>query len=224
MGGVPLFGGGAGSGSAGGTGGAGGEGPAQPPGSGAGPGAAGVPTGAGAAGPGAGAPPAGFSGTGAPSGAGFGGGAGGPVGAPMGNSRTITAAIAYAKAHGGGTVAVSSQSSAASEIVDRGAEVAGIGGFSGRESDVSVAWLAGEVSRGQIRWVLVEGSGSRGPRLPGDTRQGSRRAMTAVSKACTKVTLSASASGGEGGAAGGQSGESALYDCRGQAAALSSGA
>ncbi|HEY2536941.1 MAG TPA: glycosyltransferase family 39 protein [Solirubrobacteraceae bacterium] len=220
-GGVPLF---------GPAGSAGGEGPPQPS----------------AAGPGAGAPPAGLSGTSAPptgapstgappaapsaagatsgAGRGFGGGAGGAMGAPMGNSRTIAAAIAYAKVHGGGTVAVSSQSSAASEIVDGDAEVAGIGGFSGRESDVSVAWLAGEVSRGQIRWVLVEGSGSNAPRLPGDTRQGSRKAMTAVTKACTKVTLSSGASGGEGSAAGGQSGESSLYDCRGQAAALARGA
>ena len=244
VGGVPLFGGAGGS-----AGGAGGEGPPQPSGAGAGagPAAPGAPTGtggAGAAGPGAGSSPAGISGagpssTGAPAagasaagsssgagpGAGFGGaGAGGPVGAPLGNSRTITAAIAYAKAHGGGTVAVSSQSSAASEIVAQDAEVAGIGGFSGRESDVSVTWLAGEVSRGQVRWVLVEGSGSSAPRLPGDTRQGSRKAMTAVTKVCTKVTLSPSASAGEGQAAAGQSGESTLYDCKGQAAALVSGA
>jgi hypothetical protein len=121
-------------------------------------------------------------------------------------------------------VAVSSQSSAASAIVSKGAEVAGIGGFSGRESDVSVAWLAGEVRRGKIRWVLAEGSGSSGPRLRGDTRQGSRKAMTAVTEVCTKVTLSTSASDGEGQAAGGQGGESALYDCEGQAAALAAGA
>jgi 4-amino-4-deoxy-L-arabinose transferase-like glycosyltransferase len=220
-GGVPLFGGGGGSSSSSGSaGGPGGEGPPQPPGVGAGtgggPGAPGAPTGTGGTGTG---------GTGAagPS-AGFGGGAGGPVGAPLGNSRTITAAIAYAKAHGGGTVAVSSQSSAASEIVDQDAEVAGIGGFSGRESDVSVTWLADEVSRGQIRWVLAEGSSSSGPRLPGDTRQGSRKAMTAVTQACTKVTLASGTTAGEGQAAGGQIGESALYDCKGQAAALASGA
>ncbi len=231
-GGVPLLGGG---GRAAGAGGAG-EGPPPPPG-------AGGAGGGGVAPPGAGAPPAGLSGAGAfsngapsagsssaggPSGAGpgvgFAGGAGGPVGASLGNSRTITAAIAYAKAHGGGTVAVSSQSSAATMIVDSDAEVAGIGGFSGRESDVSVAWLAGEVSRGQIRWVLAEGSGSSGPRLPGDTRQGSRKAMAAVTRACTKVTLSSSATAGESRVAGGQGGESALYDCQGHAAALASGA
>jgi 4-amino-4-deoxy-L-arabinose transferase-like glycosyltransferase len=218
QGGVPLFGAGSGRRAPGSAG----EGPPLPPG-----GAAGPPAGAGG-----GLPRAGGSPTGAPSGAGPGAsfrlgarvGGGGPVGAPLGNDRTIAAAIAYAKAHGGGTVAVSSQSSAASAIVSDGAEVAGIGGFSGRESDVSVTWLAGEVSRGKIGWVLAEGTGSSGPRLPGDTRKGSRKAMTAVTKACTKVTLSSSATGGTGRAAGGQGGESALYDCRGHAAALASAA
>jgi hypothetical protein len=212
------------------------EGPPQPPGGAAGgpgvgsgeaPGAAGaLPVGGPSGSAASGRFPGGQSGfTGATAGAGPGGG-GGAIGAPLGNSRTITAAVAYAKAHGGGTVAVSSQSSAASEIVADGAEVAGIGGFSGRESDVSVSWLAGEVSRGQIRWVLAEESASSGPRLPGDTRAGSRKAMTAVTKVCAKVTLSSSARGGEGEAAGGrgsgQGGESALYDCSGRAAALAS--
>ncbi|HEV3318839.1 MAG TPA: glycosyltransferase family 39 protein [Solirubrobacteraceae bacterium] len=219
-GGVPLFGSGPGAGAPGGAG----EGPPLPPG-----GAAGPPAGSGGAG--GGLPGAGGSSTGAPAGAGPGaasglggiGGGGGPVGAPLGNDRTITAAIAYAKAHGGGTVAVSSQSSAASAIASDDAEVAGIGGFSGRESDVSVAWLAGEVRRGQIRWVLAEGTGSSGPRLPGDTRAGSRKAMTAVTRACAKVTLTSGADGAEGQAAGGQGGASALYDCQGHAAALASG-
>jgi 4-amino-4-deoxy-L-arabinose transferase-like glycosyltransferase len=220
---VPLFGPGQGAAASNG----GGEGPPRPPGG----GVAGPPAQAGGAG--GGLPGAGGSSAGAPSGAGPGagvglgsqaGGGGGPVGAPLGNDRTISAAIAYAKVHGGGTVAVSSQSSAASAIVSKGAEVAGIGGFSGRESDVSVAWLAGEVSHGKIRWVLAEGTVSSGPRLPGDTREGSRKAMTAVTKVCTKVTLSSSATGAEDRAAGVQGGESALYDCKGHAAALASGA
>ena len=166
-----------------------GEGPPQPPGPPAG--AAGASPIPGGAGP--------FNGAGGiPGRAGF---AGGAIGAPLGNSQTIARALAYAKAHGGGTVAVASQSSAASEIVSGGAEVAGIGGFSGRESDVSVAWLAGEVAHGQIRWVLSEGGEASGPRLAGDTRQGSRKAITAVTQACEKVT-------------------STLYDCKWRAAAL----
>jgi hypothetical protein len=188
------------------------------------PGAGGPPGGARSAGPNG---PSGFAGPG--SGSGRGG-----IGAPLGNDRASAQAIAYAKRHGGGTVAVSSQSSAASAIVGDDASVAGIGGFSGRESDVSVAWLAGEVRRGAIRWVLAEGSGpvARAPRLPGDTRAGSRKAMAAVTRACLKVTLPSSATGGAGEAAGGRGGspsggrggagggESTLYDCRGRAAAL----
>ncbi len=159
----------------------------------------------------------------------FGGGAGGPgaggfggaPGAPLGNQQTIAQAIAYAKGHGGGTVAVASQSSAASAIVANGGEVAGIGGFSGRESDVSVSWLAGEVAKEEIGWVLSEGGAAGGARLPGDTRQGSRKALAAVAQACRRVTLvssSATGAGEAGDEAGGSEGE--LYDCRGRAAAL----
>ena len=121
--------------------------------------------------------------------------------------------------HGGGTIAVSSQSSAASSIIRHGASVAGIGGFSGRESDVSASWLAAEVSSGKIRWVLVEksaagsgGGGGFGARMPGDSRTGARTAMAAAAKVCTKATLSTNASGTAG----------TLYDCQGHAAALAS--
>jgi 4-amino-4-deoxy-L-arabinose transferase-like glycosyltransferase len=147
-------------------------------------------------------------------------GAGGAIGAPLGDDRTITQALAYAKQHGGGTVAVSSQSSAASAIIASGAKVAGIGGFSGRESDVTTSWLAHEVSSGAIRWVLVEQSGlggtvGRGAQgLPGDTRAGSKAAMGAAAKACTRVALPTSAS------ATGTAAAVALYDCQGRAAAM----
>jgi 4-amino-4-deoxy-L-arabinose transferase-like glycosyltransferase len=188
---------------------------------------------AGSAGGGAGMTPSGappsagrFSGAGG----GFGGGA---FGGPMGNSRTITQAVSYVKRHGGGTIAVSSQSSAASAIIASGAKVAGIGGFSGRESDVSASWLAQRVSSGAVRWVLVEATGAQGggPRLAGDTRAGSKAAMTAVTKACSRVTLADGGSSAEttagatAGAAGAMSttgSASALYDCEGDAAALAS--
>jgi 4-amino-4-deoxy-L-arabinose transferase-like glycosyltransferase len=145
----------------------------------------------------------------------LGGGGVGPIGAPMGANVSLTKVLAYVRRHGGGTIAVSSQSSAASSIIRQGASVAGIGGFSGRESDVSASWLAGEVSSGKIRWVLVEqssGSGRSGfgAHMPGDSRTGARTAMAAAAKACTKATLSTSASSGAG----------TLYDCQGHAAAL----
>jgi hypothetical protein len=161
-------------------------------------------------------------------GAGFGGR--GAIGAPFGNDQTTTQALAYVKHHGGGTIAVSSQSSAASAIISSDSNVAGIGGFSGRESDVSVSWLAQKVRSGSIRWVLSEGSGARsgvGPGLPGDTRAGSKAAMSAVAKACQAVTLPTStsstsasaAAAGRTATAGGTS-ASTLYDCQGRAAEL----
>ncbi len=179
-------------------------------------------------GAGNGAPPA-AGGAGA-AGAGRAGFGAGGMGAPFGSDGTTTQAVAYVKSHGGGTIAVSSQSSAASAIIASGAKVAGIGGFSGRESDVGTAWLAQRVSSGAIRWVLGEQSGqSSGPRLQGDTRAGSKAAMAAVAKACRKVTLPASstaaASSGAGAATSGagaaaNSAAATLYDCQGRAAAI----
>jgi hypothetical protein len=137
--------------------------------------------------------------------------------------------VSYVKQHGGGVVAVSSQSSAAAAIIEGDVQVAGIGGFSGRESEVSASWLAQEVRSGRIRWVLVNQAGTGFGGLPADTRTGSRTAMAAVAKACRQVTLPTAAAasatrakgpaavGGNGGAAAG-----ALYDCEGRAAAFAS--
>ena len=95
-------------------------------------------------GPGAGGPD---GGTAPGAGGGFGGGPGG--GMFGGNSASLTSALAYIKANGGGTLAVSSQSTAAAAITASDADIVGIGGFSGRESEVSVAWLADQVAPGQ---------------------------------------------------------------------------
>jgi 4-amino-4-deoxy-L-arabinose transferase-like glycosyltransferase len=177
---------------------------------------------AGASGAPAGAPPgcAGVAGGRPGSGAGSGG-----AGGQFGNDTALTKVLAYVKQHGGGTIAVSSQSSAAQAIVEKGANVAGIGGFSGRESDVSVSWLAQEVSAGKIRWVLAEeqggGSGGGGPGggggrgLPGDTRVGAKVAIAAVENACQRVTLTGTTE-----ASGGSAGTGTLYDCQGRAAQL----
>jgi 4-amino-4-deoxy-L-arabinose transferase-like glycosyltransferase len=228
-GGLPLFGNGGsssaetGSGSTAGSG----AGPAQ-----SGAGSAGALPGAPAAGAGAGG--AGLPAGGAPAGAG--GPAGGGFGSPIGNDASTTQALAYVKAHGGGTIAVSSQSSAATAIVTSGARIAGIGGFSGRESDVSVAWLSDEVRGGSIRWVLAEQTGGQvgrgGGGLPGDARAGSKAAMAAVAKACRKVTLTTSSTSTAGGSSGAAqtlagagatgSATSSLYDCQGRAGALAS--
>jgi 4-amino-4-deoxy-L-arabinose transferase-like glycosyltransferase len=144
---------------------------------------------------GGGGPPGGFGGGRAPGG--FGGG-GGMFG---GNSAELTQAIAYAQAHGGGTIAVASQTGAAGVIISSGANVAGIGGFSGRESQVSIAWLANAVASGQIRYVLTSGGGG----LPNDGRTGADDVLSAVEAVGKPVT---SVSG--------------LYDLQGLASQLSS--
>jgi hypothetical protein len=171
---------------------------------------------------GAGAPPAGASpgpagGGSIGSGGGPGGGPGGGGGPFGGSDASLTKVLSYVSEHGGGTIAVASQSSASAAIIGQDANVAGIGGFSGRESDVSVSWLAQEVRSGRIRWVLGEESGGGlSGRLPGDTRTGSKTAMAAVTQACRRVTLPTSAAGSTTRTAG------SLYDCEGRVAALMS--
>jgi hypothetical protein len=168
--------------------------------------------GGGMGGPGAGgfrgAPPAGAF-PGGPGGGRFAGGAGGggafgggrSGGAFGGNSAGLTTALSYAKAHGGGTVAVSSQQGASASIIASGADVAAIGGFSGRESEVSVSWFADAVASGQIRWVIGD---SNGGGMPQDSRVGASKVLAAVAKTCKKITTNGVT----------------LYDCQGQASAL----
>jgi 4-amino-4-deoxy-L-arabinose transferase-like glycosyltransferase len=131
----------------------------------------------------------------------FGGGAGGI----FGGGASLTTTLHYIKTHGGGTLAVSSQTSAETAVIDSDAKVAGIGGFSGNESEVSGAWLAQEVRSGKIRWVLDDSSSGFGGGFGGGIsggRVGSRDAMQWVSKACRRATTS---------------GGGALYDCSGRA-------
>ena len=103
-----------------------------------------------------------------------------------GNTQSLTEALAYAKQHGGGTLAVSSQSGAASQLIGSGADVAAIGGFSGRESQVSIEWLANAVQDGRIRWVLTDGNGSG---MAQDGRIGSTEVMAAAAKVGTSTSI-----------------------------------
>jgi len=135
---------------------------------------------------------------------GAGGFAGGGFG---GNSTELTAASNYAKAHGGGTIGVESQSGAAEAILSSNANVAGLGGFSGRESSVTAQWLAMEVKDGRLRWLLRAGS-SQGFGLPGDSRQGSTAAIALAEKVGTKVTFTANGT------------TVTMYDLQGKAAAI----
>jgi 4-amino-4-deoxy-L-arabinose transferase-like glycosyltransferase len=141
----------------------------------------------------------------APGGAGGGGFAGGG-GAFGGDTASLNAAVRYVEQHGGGEIGVSSQSTAAAAILDGYTNVAGLGGFSGRESSVSASWIAMEVREGRLRWVIVDNA--QGMTLPGDTRTGSQAAMDVVAKTCRPVTLSSNGTTGQ------------MYDCLGRATAI----
>ena len=187
-------------------------GPAQT-GFGGGPGrGAGGPGGGGFGGPpGAGtrlaAPPTGTGGRfgGAAGGASPGGAGGGMGGGFGGDTAGLTQAVTYARQHGGGAIAVSSQSGAAASIISSGANVAGIGGFSGRESQVTTTWLADAVRSGRVRWVLAGDSDGFGGN---DGRVGSSQVMAAVAKVGRKVTITSGSS------------TTTLYDLSGRADAL----
>ncbi len=118
-----------------------------------------------------------------------GGGGAGPTGGGGGNlfggdTSSVSAAVAYAQANGGGTIAVSSQSGAAGSLITSGADVAAIGGFSGRESQVSTDWLADAVEDGRIRYVLTSGANGLG----NDSRIGATEVMAAVEQVGTPVS------------------------------------
>jgi 4-amino-4-deoxy-L-arabinose transferase-like glycosyltransferase len=143
-----------------------------------------------------------------------GGGAGGMFG-----GEDLSSVLQYTEAHGAGTLAVDSQSGATSSIIEDGAEVAGIGGFSGKESSVSAGWLEERIESGAIRWIYTSGSaaGFGGTGAPGggsssggpggDTRTGSESAIDTVVKSCTKVDSSEYESGSE------STGGGTLYQC-----------
>jgi 4-amino-4-deoxy-L-arabinose transferase-like glycosyltransferase len=140
--------------------------------------------------PGGGAFPRGGPAMGGPRAGGFGGFGGA--------SSSLSEAIAYVRRHGGDTLGVSSQSSAASAVLraDGDVSVAGLGGFSGNESEVSVPWLAQAVEDGRIRYVLVDGASGGGFR---DGRVGASELMEAVQQAGEQTSVAG------------------LYDLRGRA-------
>ena len=172
---------------------AGGPGGFRPPGAGGGGGFA--PPGVGGSAVGTGAGGLGGHAVGAGAGGGFGG-----------NSATLEAAIAYARSHGGGTIGVESQSTAAAAILSSDADVSGLGGFSGRESSVTVAWIAMEVRDGRLRWLLDEGTQTS--LLPGDTRTGSAAAISAAESVGRKVKFTADGT------------KVTIFDLQGRAAAI----
>jgi 4-amino-4-deoxy-L-arabinose transferase-like glycosyltransferase len=155
-------------------------------------------------------PPAGGLGA-PPSGTRFGGARTGRFAAAGGfggaDSADVTAALRYAEAHEPGSrfaLIVQSEMQAAGLVI-RGEPVASMGGFTGRETVLTNAYLARLVRSGDARYFLL--GGARGG--PGGT---SNAAVDTISSTCTQVTaLQTSASG---------VGNGTLYDCRGKADAI----
>ena len=100
---------------------------------------------------------------------------------------SLTQAENYVARHGGGTIGVSSQMSASGSIIGSGTRIAALGGFSGRESEVSVRWFRDAVGHGRIRWVVTDQGGFAGPGRDG--RVGSSRLMTYVQSSCKPTSV-----------------------------------
>jgi hypothetical protein len=93
-------------------------------------------------------------------------------------------AIDYVDRHGGGTIGVRSQQGiAAPAIIATGAHVAGLGGFSGAESEPTVSWFAHLVATGRLRWIF---STAKPHIIPG-YRVGAARVLIAATNTCRVV-------------------------------------
>lgn len=141
------------------------------------------------------------------------------AGAGMFGGEDLSSILTYTEAHGGGAIAVDSQSGASASIIESGAEVAGIGGFSGKESSVSAAWLEGRIAGGDISWIYTSGLsggmiGGPGGAIGGDTRTGSESAIDTVVESCTAISASAYGTASESGTTA-ATGSGTLYECGG---------
>jgi len=63
--------------------------------------------------------------------------------------------------------------------------VAGLGGWSGRESDPTIAWFASEVSSGHVRWVYSQGLANFN--VKADGRTGDTAVLEAATRTCVRV-------------------------------------
>jgi hypothetical protein len=162
-------------------------------------------------------------------------GAGAMAGGGMFGGEDLSSILAYTEANGGGTIAVDSQSGASAAIIEEGAEVAGIGGFSGKESSVSAEWLEERIAAGDITWIYTSGlngamggaaagataeggrsgEGTSAGGLGGDTRTGSESAIDSVVESCTAISSSAYSSSAESETSESTGGSGTLYRCEG---------
>jgi hypothetical protein len=76
---------------------------------------------------------------------------------------------------------------ASGSILGTDAKVAALGGFSGRESEVSVRWFQDAVRQGRVRWVVTDQGGFGGPGRDG--RVGSSKLMSYVRSSCKPTSV-----------------------------------
>jgi 4-amino-4-deoxy-L-arabinose transferase-like glycosyltransferase len=101
------------------------------------------------------------------------------------SDKALVKIIAYVKAHGGGPLAISQQQVAANAIIAQNTKIAGLGGFTGRESDPTISWLSQQVASGRVRWVYDDGVGNFG--AAADGRAGDTAALNAVARSCKLI-------------------------------------
>ncbi len=131
-------------------------------------------------------------------GLGFGGGGFGPGG---GGNSSIQTALQYVEAHGATSrfpLIVTSEQEAAPYVI-AGEPVASMGGFTGRETVLTHAFLAKLIRSGEARYFLLGGGGGFG----GGPGGGSNTAVQTIESTCTSVSA-----------------VSGLYDCAGKADAI----
>jgi 4-amino-4-deoxy-L-arabinose transferase-like glycosyltransferase len=119
-----------------------------------------------------------------------------------GGTADVDAALRYVESHGAATrfpLIVSSEQEAAPYVI-AGKPVSSMGGFTGRETVLTTAYLAALLEKGEARYFLLGGQGGIGP------GGAANAAATTIESACTAVP--SSAWGGSGSAA-------TLYDCAG---------
>jgi len=133
---------------------------------------------------------------------GFGGGGGGP-GFGGGTSSSIQTALRYVEANGATSrfpLIVTSEQEAAPYVI-AGEPVASMGGFTGRETVLTHAYLAKLISSGEARYFLLGSGGLGGGGFgPGG---GNNAAIQTIESTCTSVSA-----------------VSGLYDCAGKADAI----
>jgi 4-amino-4-deoxy-L-arabinose transferase-like glycosyltransferase len=145
-----------------------------------------------------GPPPGGFDGAGqAPTG--VDGGAGAPDGQNVASSKAMLDYLVANRGAARWIVAVSSANSAGSIELATGQPVMAMGGFSGSDPTPTLAQLQAYVASGQLRFVLLNGSGGG----PGGRGGASSAVSSWVSQTCSAVT----------------SVSTGLYDCSGAVSA-----